>query len=233
MRLVCPKCAAQYEVGEDAIPTAGRDVQCSDCGHGWFYRRPAADPDQSSTPPTAPAAPAPPAPPRKPLDEHVMAILREEALREAAARRADAARAAGQGAQAAAAVPAPPPAPPPPEAPPPPAQVPDRPAARSGLLPDIEEINSTLTADRARRGDPPTASADRRPGFRAGFALMTGLMAAAAAAYVLAPRITTLLPESAGVMTAYVGTVDDLRRQLDATVTDARQQVQSLLRSVE
>ncbi|KAA9010539.1 zinc-ribbon domain-containing protein [Histidinibacterium aquaticum] len=36
MRLICPNCGAQYEVPDDAIPQAGRDVQCSNCGHTWF-----------------------------------------------------------------------------------------------------------------------------------------------------------------------------------------------------
>ncbi len=36
MRLVCPNCGAQYEVDERVIPEAGRDVQCSNCGHTWF-----------------------------------------------------------------------------------------------------------------------------------------------------------------------------------------------------
>ena len=40
MRLVCPNCDAQYEVDDAAIPEAGRDVQCSNCGHAWFQRHP-------------------------------------------------------------------------------------------------------------------------------------------------------------------------------------------------
>ena len=36
MRLICPKCEAQYNVADDAIPKGGRDVQCSTCGHTWF-----------------------------------------------------------------------------------------------------------------------------------------------------------------------------------------------------
>lgn len=36
MRLICPNCGAQYEVADDVIPVAGRDVQCSNCGHTWF-----------------------------------------------------------------------------------------------------------------------------------------------------------------------------------------------------
>ncbi|TNE68532.1 MAG: hypothetical protein EP336_04820 [Rhodobacteraceae bacterium] len=38
MRLICPNCGAQYEVDARVIPDAGRDVQCSNCGHTWFQR---------------------------------------------------------------------------------------------------------------------------------------------------------------------------------------------------
>ncbi len=36
MRLICPNCEAQYNVGDDAIPEGGRDVQCSNCQQTWF-----------------------------------------------------------------------------------------------------------------------------------------------------------------------------------------------------
>nr|WP_321511835.1 zinc-ribbon domain-containing protein [uncultured Celeribacter sp.] len=36
MRLICPKCGAQYEVDARVIPDSGRDVQCSNCGETWF-----------------------------------------------------------------------------------------------------------------------------------------------------------------------------------------------------
>ncbi|PTV93843.1 putative Zn finger-like uncharacterized protein [Rhodobacter aestuarii] len=36
MRLICPRCGAQYEVDDSVIPEAGRDVQCSGCGQTWF-----------------------------------------------------------------------------------------------------------------------------------------------------------------------------------------------------
>lgn len=111
MRLICPNCAAQYEVDAAMIPEHGRDVQCSSCGHTWFQRRARAEDDwaEADAPgdPLAPApdalpepgpaltsedeeeddAPAPPPPPRRRMDEAAMAILREEAAREAAARR--------------------------------------------------------------------------------------------------------------------------------------------------
>jgi len=36
MRIICPNCLAEYEVHASAVPAPGRDVQCSNCGHGWF-----------------------------------------------------------------------------------------------------------------------------------------------------------------------------------------------------
>ena len=39
MRITCPNCGAQYEVDDTLIPEAGRDVQCSNCGKGWFQAR--------------------------------------------------------------------------------------------------------------------------------------------------------------------------------------------------
>ncbi|WP_422075115.1 zinc-ribbon domain-containing protein [Tranquillimonas rosea] len=94
MRLICPNCAAQYEVDAGLIPEAGRDVQCSSCGHTWFQ------PSTSAAEDTAPAndgvAAAPdvtsrtlrePGQPRPKMDEATRAILREEAEREAEQRR--------------------------------------------------------------------------------------------------------------------------------------------------
>ncbi len=43
MRITCTNCDAQYEVDEGAIPSAGRDVQCSNCGHSWFQMHPSAE----------------------------------------------------------------------------------------------------------------------------------------------------------------------------------------------
>jgi predicted Zn finger-like uncharacterized protein len=70
MRLICPNCDAQYEVPYDVIPEAGRDVQCSDCGHTWFQE----------------AVSALPRPERKPVPPEVASILREEAELERRAR---------------------------------------------------------------------------------------------------------------------------------------------------
>lgn len=108
MRLVCPNCDAEYEIDDAAIPSDGRDVQCSNCGHAWFQHHPDAEADDvpeplpwaAATPAVTPAATpaveeAPvavgPLPKARTLDETVLAVLREEADRETAARRADAA----------------------------------------------------------------------------------------------------------------------------------------------
>ncbi|MBM7066326.1 zinc-ribbon domain-containing protein [Actibacterium sp. 188UL27-1] len=38
MRLTCPSCGAQYDVDDHVMPSDGRDVQCSSCGHTWFQQ---------------------------------------------------------------------------------------------------------------------------------------------------------------------------------------------------
>ena len=39
MRLVCPKCKANYEIPRHAVPIGGREVKCDSCGHSWFQTR--------------------------------------------------------------------------------------------------------------------------------------------------------------------------------------------------
>ena len=117
MRLICPNCGAQYEIDAALVPDAGRDVQCSACGQTWFQRRetseeavmeeagvtaplpdPPADapeddpaPEPETTEPDAPEMDDLPEPPRQRRpDQAALAILREEAEREAEARRREA-----------------------------------------------------------------------------------------------------------------------------------------------
>lgn len=110
MRLICPNCAAQYEVDAALIPDGGRDVQCSSCGHTWFQPEPAGRSGAalSLSPETAwrdefdeaedDGEPLPPPPPtRRRIDAAAMAILREEAAREAAERQREAAALETQG----------------------------------------------------------------------------------------------------------------------------------------
>ena len=102
MRITCPNCAAEYEVDAGMIPDAGRDVQCSACGHIWmqFSDGTAEEitPAQAAPGPAATetAEPAPKADPaeasapgaRRQMDDETRRILKEEAEREAAARKA-------------------------------------------------------------------------------------------------------------------------------------------------
>ncbi|WP_417807249.1 zinc-ribbon domain-containing protein [Thioclava sp.] len=55
MRLVCPNCGAQYEVDDAVIPPNGRDVQCSNCAHGWFQPSKAMLDAEAATPEPDPA----------------------------------------------------------------------------------------------------------------------------------------------------------------------------------
>ncbi|MDO5369379.1 zinc-ribbon domain-containing protein [Paracoccus sp. (in: a-proteobacteria)] len=78
MRLICPRCNAQYEIDAGAVPPAGRDVECSACDHVWRAL-------------PGPEAFNPGARPQlsRPLSESVIGILREEAARELEVRASD------------------------------------------------------------------------------------------------------------------------------------------------
>ena len=219
-------------------------------------------PDEETAPPPPPPPPPAVEPQRKQLDPAVADILRQEAEAEQAARRSsqsdglesqpdlgmdledssyeDAAERrarearermarlrgddapevqaaggtalAGEGAAAAAAL-----------------------GSRRDLLPDIEEINSTLRSGSARTGagaadlDPeieaPTRQRKRR-GFRTGFITMLLIFAVLAVVYVFAPRLSVAVPALAGPLQSYVTTVDKGRSWLDA-------KVQGLLKSLD
>lgn len=185
---------------------------------------------------------APATPPRRTLDDAVLAVLREEAEREAAARRAEAPRGVevqpdlGLTAPAAAARTAPEPAAPvaAADAPTPDTQTPvtQRPGARRDLLPDIEEINSTLRAGSEARDqgseEAEAAVAARSSGFRAGFAAMLVVAVVLVALYVMAPRIAQHLPGSATAMESYVAAVDGARIWLDGAMQGAVMRLRGL-----
>ncbi len=283
MRLVCSNCDAEYEVDDSAIPLAGRDVQCSNCGHAWFqthpdieaeqaaeaalYEPPAAvaPPEPKPVPPAEAAAVAVPEPefedepaapltpqeavaatlsasaaaapiaPSRALDESVLAVLREEAAREAAARKSDsqpgletqtemglnaADGAAPASALAAAAVrriarlkggvdPEPPPVP----------------KTRREMLPAIEEINSTLRATSDRHSDEENAVYDtmldlnpKRSGFGRGFVMLVVLAIVVVALYLAAPMIGQRFPALTGPAQTYVAAVDAVRVWVDTEI---------------
>ncbi|MGI3169184.1 zinc-ribbon domain-containing protein [Pseudooceanicola sp. C21-150M6] len=96
----------------------------------------------------------------------------------------------------------------------------DRPVSRRNLLPDIDELSSTLRrrGEGGRRGEPrkttPLVQARRR-GFRRGFMLSLIVVLVAAIIYLQAPKISAALPPLASPLAAYVSAVDRGRLWLD------------------
>lgn len=286
MRLICPNCGAQYEVDGSVIPDAGRDVQCSNCGHTWFQRQaqqeaeiadqqadalaveqakdgeippteaeaepePDADADADASADDAPEAspvagqlsdaePAQPdsSPQRQPMDEDVANVLREEGELEASKRSAESAAADVQ-----------------------PASEPERPSGdletvpqersaqlqagddkpsdyqshRKELLPNIEEINSTLAATNIAQDDPDednTAEERRHRGFRRGFSLAVSVFAIMALVYVFAPIIADGLPGTATTLASYVHWINTLRTSVDGIMLGAVEKLTGLLAQI-
>ena len=92
MRLVCPKCKANYEIPRHAVPIGGREVKCASCGHSWFQTRTKKSNDGELIEPenevikedTEEVTSA--ASNQKKIDPSVIKILKEEAKREIEAR---------------------------------------------------------------------------------------------------------------------------------------------------
>ena len=94
-------------------------------------------------------------------------------------------------------------------------------ASRRDLLPDIEEINSSLRkdTDRAAASEGDASPAEpRRGGFSRGFLMVILLVGVLILLYVYADQIAAMLPALGGVMDGYVGVMDGLRTWLDAQV---------------
>jgi predicted Zn finger-like uncharacterized protein len=203
-----------------------------------------ADPDDEGT------SDDPPLPDRS-IDDNLLAVLREEAERETSQRRAEAARPIetqgelGIDSVAPAAIVAPVAAPPRPaansayahlssdqdyEASIPEASV--RPAARRDLLPDVEEISSTLRSSGSGRDDDDNPMPDLPPirksgGFRSGFLLSVLLAVMLMLAYILAPRLAEQFPAAKGALDSYVVAVDALRTWLRSVVASLTGMIES------
>jgi predicted Zn finger-like uncharacterized protein len=255
MRLICPNCGAQYEVPTEVIPTEGRDVQCSACSNTWFQAHPdhdnsaAEEPQQVNVAPPIIESEADDALPDMPevatreLDPAISDVLREEAAFEAAARAAEASaplesqpdlglepssdeeneRRVREARERMAAMRGEP--------------VPDEVAvaaataaagSRRDLLPDIEEINSTLRSSGERRRPAEAADADlagtnprerRRGGsFRLGFYLVLLLAIIALCVYIYGPQISAALPAAEPYVAQFTQAVESARTWLSETV---------------
>ncbi len=100
--------------------------------------------------------------------------------------------------------------------------------SRSDLLPDIEEISSSLrsTSERAAaealEPEPEVVAERNRRGFRFGFFVVTLIFVVLALLYVLAPRISAAVPQAKPALDAYVETVDGGRLWLSGQVQALR-----------
>ncbi|WP_185968379.1 zinc-ribbon domain-containing protein [Paracoccus sp. M683] len=80
IRLTCPKCGTEYRLPEDAIPVAGRNVECSTCGQVWHQPGIAAGTtrgDSNQRPDDSEPTPMPRL--NRQLSDSVLSVLREEA----------------------------------------------------------------------------------------------------------------------------------------------------------
>ncbi|MCU9836601.1 zinc-ribbon domain-containing protein [Ruegeria sp. WL0004] len=269
MRLTCPNCDAQYEVPDEVIPTEGRDVQCSNCGHTWF-QPPAGTPmpdtsdsedealpsgfnvenddgteyqdepdygpsdvfDDDDEDDETPAEPAPSEKAGRGIDPDISDILRQEAAREAQLRAREAEALESQPDLGLDAYPGDEPKRRAREAQDRMARIrgeepedddTDAAGSRRGLLPDIEEINSTLRGSDSVPAAPAPVSSKRTRkrssgGFKRGLAVMLLFGAVLFLLYANAPQIARSVPQTDPMISAYVALVDQARLWLDAQV---------------
>ena len=91
----------------------------------------------------------------------------------------------------------------------------DAPASRRDLLPDIEEINSTLRRDKKSAGkEVPETQAQKNASGRSGFRAAIILLLLAVAVYAYADLITSNVPQLAPYLDAYVAQIDQWRAAL-------------------
>jgi len=199
MRLLCPKCDAEYEVADSIIPNAGRDVQCSSCDTIWFVEiKPA--PLKSSG-----------------IDPEVISILQQEAQRELAARNVET---SNNSRPSAIANPA--------ETKEPSARIQTtlnakNPPSRRNHMPPIEDMDTELTET------PPMAEITLTSGpeddvpplnnRQRGILVAVTLLGALAALYVFAPKITEAFPAYTDWVNFYILWVDDIRQWLQNGVS--------------
>jgi predicted Zn finger-like uncharacterized protein len=199
------------------------------------------EPDIRSEPDPEPQPqPAPPPATQRRIDPEIAEILREEAERERAARATEArdrletqpdlgldapasdersqqARARMERLRGSATQPEPAPEDTAPEEIDPP--------SRRNLFPDIDEINSSLSAHEDNGADarPPMLPEEalptpRKSGFRTGFRLAVITCVIALIVYLMAPTITAVAPGLEGPVSQYVAAVDALRGLLSQAV---------------
>jgi hypothetical protein len=106
---------------------------------------------------------------------------------------------------------------------------------RRDMLPDIEEINSTLSASSERDDDGTVPDVDtrktraQRSSFRVTFALLIIAASLLVLLYILAPMLSANIPFLQAPLEAYVETVNVFRAWLDGTMRAASLRLDALL----
>lgn len=105
------------------------------------------------------------------------------------------------------------------------------PGTRRDLLPDIEEINSTIatgstsgSVDHSARDGTGVTDQPARGGFGRGLRMAILLVLIATAIYIFAPRLADAVPALADPLAAYVGAVDQMRTMLNEQVSEVLSQ---------
>ena len=94
-------------------------------------------------------------------------------------------------------------------------KVSDAPKSRRDLLPDIEEINSTLRRDKkSANREEPESQAQKNASGRRGFRTSIILLILAVVVYAYADLITSNFPQIAPYLDAYVAQIDQWRAEL-------------------
>lgn len=167
--------------------------------------------------------------PRRPIDPKVLGILRAEAEREIAARRAEEARAMEVQGDLGLSEPA---------ARRERSEAEIRTARLRGedeaqgaaeghreVLPDIDDINASLTATSDREAPLPDTEArqvaKRRSGFRTGFFTVLLVIAAVILVYLYAPQIAAAVPALEPALAAFVEWANGMRLGIDSLLTEA------------
>ena len=213
LRLTCPECGTEYRLAEGAIPPAGRNVECSSCGHVWLQPG-----QRQAAPAKASRKPAPQEAPQlnRPLPASVLSVLQEEAELSRQQRAGEAAPAAPQApaanpaeswpattvtdpASVGASATLPLASDPPQAGPAPSRHINARPHRPAESAPAQQKLEETVTRTTPHRADPPAAQADdataapisapETAAYRRGLRWSVGLAAALLLAYLAAPHL--------------------------------------------
>ena len=186
MRLVCPKCKANYEIPRHAVPIGGREVKCDSCGHSWFQTRTKKSTDEKLIEPenkttkeeTEEVASA--ASNQKKIDPSVIKILREEAKREIEARDQERNKK-------------------------------NIPSKNKRSLKNVRDSEpATLTKDALAE-----ALEDKKTTKRSGFIFGLLIVLFALLAYTNSNQLISVLPESESYLVSYIEIIDEIRLELN------------------